>query len=93
MIAISRRHLIASTALSALAAPHAWPQTQQAVQAPAGPQRAAPSTSFARFTGDFDQMLERRFIRLVVPYSRVKGLPRNLLQAASWKPSILLVSC
>jgi phospholipase C len=29
------------------------------------------------------------------PYeiSRVKGLPRNLLQAASWKPSILLVSC
>jgi ABC-type amino acid transport substrate-binding protein len=61
---MSRRSLIA-TALIALAAPRAWPQAPQA-----GPTRTALRTRFAgRFTGDFDTMLDRRLIRLVVPYS------------------------
>ena len=32
--------------------------------------RVALSTRFGRFTGDFDAMLQRRFIRMLVPYSQ-----------------------
>jgi membrane-bound lytic murein transglycosylase MltF len=64
---MSRRSLIA-TALIALAAPRAWPQTPG--PAPSASTRTALRTRFAgRFTGDFDAMLDRRLIRLVVPYS------------------------
>ena len=67
---ISRRSLIAATALTAFAAPRAWPQTPQPGPAPAASTRTALRTRFAgRFTGDFDAMLDRRLIRLVVPYS------------------------
>jgi membrane-bound lytic murein transglycosylase MltF len=68
MIAISRRRLIAATASSALASPHTWPQTPQA--APAGPEHPALSLRDTRFTGDFDQMLDRRRVRVVVPVSQ-----------------------
>jgi membrane-bound lytic murein transglycosylase MltF len=67
MMAISRRRLIAATALSALAPPHMWVQTLQA--APAEPKRVELSMTDARFTGDFDQMLDRRRVRVVVPVS------------------------
>src|SRR6516225_9400390 len=67
---MSRRSLIAATALTALAAPHGWSQTSQPESAPTAPTRTALRTGFAgRFTGDFDEMLDRRLIRLVVPYS------------------------
>jgi membrane-bound lytic murein transglycosylase MltF len=67
---MSRRSLIAATALTALAAPHGWSQTSQPESAPTAPPRTALRTWFAgRFTGDFDAMLDRRLIRLVVPYS------------------------
>jgi membrane-bound lytic murein transglycosylase MltF len=67
---ISRRSLIAATALTPLAAPQAWSQTPQPGSTPPASARTALRTRFAgRFTGDFDAMLERRFIRLVVPYS------------------------
>jgi len=67
---MSRRNLIAATALTALAAPHTWPQTPQPGSAPASSTRTALRTRFAgKFTGDFDAMLDRRLIRLVVPYS------------------------
>jgi membrane-bound lytic murein transglycosylase MltF len=56
-------------ALTALAAPRAWPQTPQAGPAPATSTRTALRTRFVQFTGDFDAMLDRRLIRLVVPYS------------------------
>jgi len=36
----------------------------------AAPARAALRTRFAKFTGDFDAMLQRRFIRMLVPYSQ-----------------------
>ena len=63
---MSRRSLIAATALAALAAPPGRSQTPQPEPAP----RTALRTWFAgQFTGDFDAMLERRLIRLVVPYS------------------------
>jgi membrane-bound lytic murein transglycosylase MltF len=65
---ISRRSLIAATALSALAAPRSWPQTPQA--APAKPKRVELSMADARFTGDFDQMLDRRRVRVVAPVSQ-----------------------
>jgi len=65
---MSRRSLIAATALAALAAPPGRSQTPQPEPAP--PPRTALRTWFAgQFTGDFDAMLERRLIRLVVPYS------------------------
>jgi membrane-bound lytic murein transglycosylase MltF len=67
---LSRRSLIAATALSVLAAPRAWPQASQPGPAPAASPRTALRTWFAgRFTGDFDAMLDRRLIRLFVPYS------------------------
>jgi membrane-bound lytic murein transglycosylase MltF len=64
-MAVSRRRLFAATALTALATPRVWPQTPQP-----GPAPRALRTRFAgRFTGDFDAMLDRRLIRLVVPHS------------------------
>jgi membrane-bound lytic murein transglycosylase MltF len=36
----------------------------------AAPTRVALRTRFAKFTGDFDAMLQRRFIRMLVPYSQ-----------------------
>jgi len=67
---MSRRSLMAATALTTLAASRGWSQTPQPRPAPASPTRAALRTRFAgRFTGDFDEMLDRRLIRLVVPYS------------------------
>src|SRR5215472_16041221 len=67
---ISRRCLMAGTALSALGAPHGWCQPAQPGPAPAASMRTSLRTRFAgRFTGDFDAMLDRRLIRLVVPYS------------------------
>ena len=66
---MSRRSLIAATALTALATSRGWSQTPQPGPAPAA-MRTALRTRFAgRFTGDFDAMLDRRLIRLVVPYS------------------------
>jgi membrane-bound lytic murein transglycosylase MltF len=64
---MSRRRLIAMMAPTALGASSAWPQTPPpaAVQA----QRALRTRFAGRFTGDFDAMLARRLIRLVVPYS------------------------
>src|SRR6516162_8669045 len=67
---ISRRSLIAATALTGLAASRGWSQTPQPAPAPAASMRTALRTRFAeRFTGDFEAMLDRRLIRLVVPYS------------------------
>jgi membrane-bound lytic murein transglycosylase MltF len=68
---VPRRNLIVATAaLTALAAPPAWSQTTQPGPAPAVSTRTALRPRFAgQFTGDFDAMLERRLIRLVVPYS------------------------
>ena len=67
---ISRRRLIGATALTALAASRGWSQPSQPGSAPAAPARPALRTRFAgQFTGDFDAMLDRRLIRLVVPYS------------------------
>jgi membrane-bound lytic murein transglycosylase MltF len=66
---MSRRNLIAATALTALAAARAWPQSQPE-PAPTAAPRTPLRTRFAgQFTGDFDAMLDRRLIRLVVPYS------------------------
>jgi membrane-bound lytic murein transglycosylase MltF len=69
---ISRRNLIAVTALTPLAAAsQAWSQTPQPGPAPSASVRTALRTRVSgRFTGDFDAMLERRLIRLVVPFSR-----------------------
>jgi hypothetical protein len=67
-MAMSRRRLVAGTALTAFATPRAWPQAPQPGPTPAS---RALRTQFARrFTGDFDAMLDRRLIRLVVPHSR-----------------------
>jgi ABC-type amino acid transport substrate-binding protein len=67
---MSRRSLIAATALTAFAASWAWPQAPQSGSAPAPSTRTPLRTRFAgRFTGDFDMMLDRRLIRVVVPYS------------------------
>jgi membrane-bound lytic murein transglycosylase MltF len=67
---MSRRNLIAATALTALAASRGWSQIPQPEPAPAASTRTPLRTRFAgRFTGDFDAMLDRRLIRLVVPYS------------------------
>ena len=67
---MSRRSLIAATAVTALAAPRAWPQAPQSGPAPAPSTHTPLRTRLAgRFTGDFDEMLDRRLIRLVVPYS------------------------
>ena len=68
---MSRRSLIAATALTALAAPRAWPQAPQPEPPPPASTRTPLRTRFAeRFTGDFDAMLDPRLIRLVVPDSR-----------------------
>jgi membrane-bound lytic murein transglycosylase MltF len=67
---LSRRNLIAAMALTALAAPRAWPQSTQPEPAPAASTRTALRTRWGgQFTSDFDAMLERRLIRVVVPYS------------------------
>ena len=67
---ISRRSLIAATALTPLATPQVWSQTSQPGSAQPASAPTALRTRFAgRFTGDFDEMLDRRLIRLVVPYS------------------------
>ena len=67
---MSRRSLIAATALTAFAVSRAWPQAPQPGSAPALLTRTPLRTRFAgRFIGDFDEMLDRRLIRLVVPYS------------------------
>jgi membrane-bound lytic murein transglycosylase MltF len=65
---ISRRSLVAATTVSALASPRSWPQTPQAT--PAQPKRVELSMTDTRFTGDFDQMLDRRRVRVVVPVSQ-----------------------
>ena len=67
---VSRRSLIAATALTALAASRGWSQAPQPESAPAASPHTALRTWFTgQFTGDFDAMLDRRLIRLVVPYS------------------------
>jgi ABC-type amino acid transport substrate-binding protein len=67
---MSRRRLIAATALTALATSRGWTQPVQPGPAPAASTRTALRPRFAgKFTGDFDAMLDRRLIRLVVPYS------------------------
>ena len=68
---ISRRSLIAATALTGLAASRGWSQTLEPPgPAPAVSMRTPLRARFAgTFTGDFDAMLDRRLIRLVVPYS------------------------
>ena len=67
---MSRRRLIAVTALTMFAASRGWSQTTQSEPTLAAPTRTALRTRFAgKFTGDFDAMLDRRLIRLVVPYS------------------------
>src|SRR6516165_4967903 len=63
----SRRRLIAATALTTFAMPRGWSQTNQPGPAPAP--RALRTRFAGRFTGDFDAMLDRRLIRLVVPHS------------------------
>ena len=64
---MSRRRLIAATTLSALTASRGWSQAPQPEPASV---RTPLRTRFAeQFTGDFDAMLDRRLIRLVVPYS------------------------
>jgi hypothetical protein len=67
IMTILRRSLIAATALTALTASRGSSQTPQ-------PESASPRTALrtwfaGQFTGDFDAMLDRRLIRLVVPYS------------------------
>jgi membrane-bound lytic murein transglycosylase MltF len=64
---MSRRNLIAATALTPLVASRGWSQTAQPGPAPAS--RALRMRFAGRFTGDLDAMLDRRLIRLVVPYS------------------------
>jgi membrane-bound lytic murein transglycosylase MltF len=54
-------------ALTALTAPRAWPQTSQPKLTPG--QRALRTRVGGQFTGDFDALLNRRLIRLIVPYS------------------------
>src|SRR6516225_5633647 len=67
---VSRRSLIAATGLTALAGSRGWSQSPQSEPVPAAPPRTPLRTQFAgRFTGDFDAMLDRRLIRIVVPYS------------------------
>ena len=67
---MSRRKLIATTALTALAASRGWSQALQPGPAPPASTRTPLRTRFAgQFTGDFGAMLDRRLIRLVVPYS------------------------
>jgi membrane-bound lytic murein transglycosylase MltF len=64
---MARRDLVAMTALTAVAATRGWSQTPQPGSTVA---LRALRTQFAgRFTGDFDAMLDRRLIRLVVPFS------------------------
>jgi membrane-bound lytic murein transglycosylase MltF len=66
---MSRRNLIASTTLTALAASQGWSQPAQP-EPPGASMRTALRPRFAeQFTGDFDAMLDRRLIRLLAPYS------------------------
>lgn len=61
---LHRRSLLLS-GLASLAISPARAKSQTAA-----PRRTALRTRFAKFTGDFDAMLERRFIRMLVPYSQ-----------------------
>jgi len=59
-MAMSRRNLIA--------APRAWPQTTQPEPlATASTRTALRTRSAGQFTDDFDETLDRRLIRFVVP--------------------------
>lgn len=70
MRVISRRRIIVASALTTLGAPRAWPQTPKAEPEPARSTRATLRTQGIRFTGDFDEILARRLLRMGVPYSR-----------------------
>jgi hypothetical protein len=61
---LDRRSLLLA-GFGSLAISPAWAEPQTAAQT-----RAALRTRFAKFTGDFDAMLERRFVRMLVPYSQ-----------------------
>src|SRR5262249_52340266 len=61
---MSRRELIVAMAATTLPARHAWSETTQP-----GPTRALKTRFAEHFTGDFDAMIERRLIRLAVPYN------------------------
>src|SRR5271170_2253521 len=61
---LHRRSLLLA-GLASLATLPARAETRTAAQA-----RVALHTRFARFTGDFDAMLQRRFVRMLVPYSQ-----------------------
>jgi hypothetical protein len=65
-----RRWLIAASALAAFAVPRAWSLSSQPSPAWAASTRITLRTRSARFIGDFDQILDRRYIRMIVPYSR-----------------------
>src|SRR6516225_3044223 len=70
IMTISRRRLIAAAALTTLSASRGWSQAPQPEPAPPAPMRTPLRTRLAEpFTGDFDALLDRRLIRLVVPYS------------------------
>jgi membrane-bound lytic murein transglycosylase MltF len=64
---VLRRTLIAATAVTAFAASRGWSQVTLPGSPPAP--RALRTRFAKRFTGDFDAMLDRRLIRLVVPHS------------------------
>lgn len=70
MRVISRRRIIVASALTTLGAPRAWPQTPKAEPEPARSTRATLRAQGIRFTGDFDEILARRLLRMGVPYSR-----------------------
>jgi hypothetical protein len=66
---MSRRGLIAAAAATAFAASRGWSQAPQSGPAPAASTRALRTRFAGRFAGDFDEMIDRRLIRLVAPYS------------------------
>jgi ABC-type amino acid transport substrate-binding protein len=69
-MSLTRRNLIAGTALTVSGASHGWSQDFRTDPGQSASKLTALRTRFAgKFTGDFDAMLDRRLIRLVVPYS------------------------
>ena len=71
MRTISRRHTIVASALTAVGASYAWPQTPTAEPVPARSMRVPLRTRApTKFTGDFDDILRVRRLRFGVPYSR-----------------------